>query len=75
MAIDKQKTLKLVEELAAIDLVNPPAPAAAGRPGVDGERRASEDVREFLRANGIACGDKCRGSDEWLVVHWRGARI
>lgn len=61
MAIDKQKTLKLLEELVAIDSVNPTlAPAtrhggqATGRPGASGEQRASEHVRDFLRANGIA---------------------
>lgn len=61
MPIDKQKTLKLLEELVAIDSVNPTlVPAthqggqATGRPGALGERRASEHVRDFLRANGIA---------------------
>ena len=61
MAIDKQKTLKLLEELVAIDSVNPTlAPAtrhggqAAARLGASGEQRASEHVRDFLRANGIA---------------------
>ena len=61
MPIDKQKTWKLLEELVAIDSVNPTlAPAtrhggqAAGRAGASGEQRASEHVRDFLRANGIA---------------------
>jgi len=61
MAIDKQKTLKLLEELVAIDSVNPTlAPAtrhggeAAGGPNAPGEQRASEHVCDFLRANGIA---------------------
>jgi acetylornithine deacetylase len=61
MPIDKQKTWKLLEELVAIDSVNPTlAPAthqsgqAVGRPGASGEQRAAEHVREFLRANGIA---------------------
>src|SRR6185437_12587146 len=61
MAIDKQETLKLLEELVAIDSVNPMlVPAthqggqAAGRPNAPGEQRASEHVRDFLRANGIA---------------------
>src|SRR5579872_4561931 len=61
MPIDKQKTLKLLEELVAIDSVNPTlVPAthqggqAAGRPNAPGEQRASEHVRDFLRANGIA---------------------
>jgi len=61
MPIDKQKTLKLLEDLVAIDSVNPTlVPAtrhggqATGRSGALGERRASEHVRDFLRANGIA---------------------
>ncbi|HEV2183086.1 MAG TPA: M20/M25/M40 family metallo-hydrolase, partial [Candidatus Acidoferrales bacterium] len=62
MPIDKQKTLKLLEELVAIDSVNPtlalaaalPSSGQAGRPGASGEQRAAERVREFLRANGIA---------------------
>jgi len=61
MPIDKQKTWKLLEELVAIDSVNPTlVPAnhqggqAAGRLGAPGEQRAAEHVREFLRANGIA---------------------
>ena len=61
MAIDKQKTLKLLEELVAIASVNPTlVPAtrhggqATGGPGASGEQRASEHVRDFLRANGIA---------------------
>jgi len=59
MPIDKQKTtqktLKLLEDLVAIDSVNPtPVLATAGRPGALGEGRAAEHVQEFLRANGIA---------------------
>lgn len=62
MAIDKQKTLKLLEELVAIDSVNPtlvsatalPLSGQAVRPGASGEQRAAEHVLEFLRANGIA---------------------
>ena len=49
MAIDKQRTWKLLEELVAIDSVNPTLV-----PGASGEQRASEHVRDFLRANGIA---------------------
>src|SRR5579864_1654327 len=49
MPIDKQKMLKLLEELVAIDSVNPTLV-----PGAPGEQRASEHVRDFLRANGIA---------------------
>lgn len=49
MPIDKQKTSKLLEELVAIDSVNPTLVSDAS-----GEQRASEHVREFLRANGIA---------------------
>ncbi|HEV2224436.1 MAG TPA: ArgE/DapE family deacylase [Candidatus Acidoferrales bacterium] len=62
MSIDKQKTLKLLEELVAIDSVNPtlvpatalPSSGQAGRPGASGEQRAAEHVRDFLRASGIA---------------------
>lgn len=62
MPIDKQKTLKLLEELVAIDSVNPtlapatalPSSGQAGRPAVSGEQRAAEHVRDFLRAHGIA---------------------
>lgn len=55
MPIDKQKTLKLLEELVAIDSANPTlGPATAGRPGAPGEQRAAEHVRGFLRAHGIA---------------------
>ena len=62
MPIDKQKTLKLLEELVAIDSVNPtlvpaaalPSSGQAGRPVASGEQRASEHVRDFLRAHGIA---------------------
>jgi len=55
MAIDKQKTLKLLEELVAIDSVNPTlVPATEGRPDASGEQHASEHVRDFLRAHGIA---------------------
>lgn len=62
MPIDKQKTLKLLEELVAIDSVNPtlapatalPSSGQAGRQGASGERRAAEHVRDFLRANGIS---------------------
>jgi len=49
MPIDKQKTLKLLEDLVAIESVNPTLV-----PGARGEQRAAEHVREFLRANGIA---------------------
>ena len=49
MPIDKQKTLKLLEDLVAIDSANPSLVS-----GALGERRAAEHVREFLRANGIA---------------------
>src|SRR6185437_9186745 len=49
MPIDRQKTLKLLEDLVAIDSVNPTLV-----PGARGEQRAAEHVREFLRANGIA---------------------
>src|SRR5579864_3520072 len=49
MPIDKQKMLKLLEELVAIDSVNPTLV-----PGAPGEQRASEHVRDLLRANGIA---------------------
>src|SRR6185437_2629257 len=51
----------LLEELVAIASVNPTlVPAtrhggqATGGPGASGEQRASEHVRDFLRANGIA---------------------
>ena len=61
MPINRQIVWKLLEELVAIDSVNPTlAPAtrhggqAAGRLGASGEQRASEHVRDFLRANGIA---------------------
>ncbi len=62
MAIDKQQTWKLLEELVAIDSVNPtlvpatalPSSGQAGRPGASGEQRAAEHVRDFLRASGIA---------------------
>ncbi|HVB36099.1 MAG TPA: ArgE/DapE family deacylase [Candidatus Acidoferrales bacterium] len=47
--------MKLLEDLVAIDSVNPtPVLATAGRPGALGEGRAAEYVQEFLRANGIA---------------------
>jgi acetylornithine deacetylase len=49
MPIDRQKTLKLLEDLVAIDSVNPTLV-----PGAVGEQRASEHVRDFLRAHGIA---------------------
>ncbi|HEV2313758.1 MAG TPA: ArgE/DapE family deacylase [Candidatus Acidoferrales bacterium] len=49
MPVDKQKTLNLLEELVAIDSVNPTLV-----PGASGEQRAAEHVRDFLRANGIA---------------------
>ncbi|HEV2615779.1 MAG TPA: ArgE/DapE family deacylase [Candidatus Acidoferrales bacterium] len=49
MPIDKQQTLKLLEELVAIESVNPTLV-----PGARGEQRAAEHVREFLRAKGIA---------------------
>lgn len=62
MPIDKQKTWKLLEDLVAIDSVNPtlvpaialPSSGQASKPGASGEQRAAEHVQEFLRANGIA---------------------
>jgi acetylornithine deacetylase len=48
MPIDKQKTWKLLEELVAIDSVNPTLV-----PGASGEQRAAEHVRDFLRARNI----------------------
>ncbi|MGH9729556.1 MAG: ArgE/DapE family deacylase, partial [Candidatus Acidiferrales bacterium] len=44
----RQETLKLLEELVAIESVNPTLV-----PGASGEHRAAEHVREFLRAHGI----------------------
>lgn len=49
MSIDKNTTLKLLEDLIAIDSVN-----SSLVTGVCGEQRASEHVRNFLAANGIA---------------------
>lgn len=45
---DAQLALKLLEELVAIDSVNPTLV-----PGASGEQRAAEQVRDFLRAHGI----------------------
>jgi acetylornithine deacetylase len=49
MAIDAEVTLKLLEELVAIDSVN-----STLVPGAGGEQRAAEHVQKFLRARGIA---------------------
>ena len=49
MPVDKQETLKLLEELVAIESVNPTLVH-----GASGEQRAAEHVRDFLRAHGIA---------------------
>lgn len=48
MAIDNKATVKLLEELVAIESVN-----STLVPGACGEARAAEHVRGFLRANGI----------------------
>jgi acetylornithine deacetylase len=49
MSIDQNATLKLLEELVAIDSVNPSLVR-----GASGEQRAAEHVRKCLRAHGIA---------------------
>jgi acetylornithine deacetylase len=49
MAIDAEVTLKLLEELVAIDSVNSTLVA-----GARGEQRAAEHVQQFLRTHGIA---------------------
>ncbi len=48
-AIDREATVKLLEELVAIESVN-----STLVPGACGEARVAEHVRNFLRANGIA---------------------
>lgn len=48
MAIDNELTLKLVEDLVAIDSVN-----STLVPGACGEQRAAEHVRKFLLAHGV----------------------
>jgi acetylornithine deacetylase len=48
MAVDNALTLKLLEELVAIDSVN-----STLVPGACGEQRVAEHVRDFLRTRGI----------------------
>lgn len=49
MPIDRKATLQLLEELVAIESVNPTLV-----PGASGEQQAAEHVRNFLRARGVS---------------------
>lgn len=49
MPIDRKATLRLLEELIAIESVN-----STLVPGASGEQRAAEHAREFLSAHGVA---------------------
>ncbi|MHB8410589.1 MAG: hypothetical protein ACYDDI_01425 [Candidatus Acidiferrales bacterium] len=72
MAIGRKNTRKLLEELAAIDSVNPTLAPAAGRPGVVGEQPAAKNVREFLRANGVAAElSSAAFAKRWLAAIFR----
>ncbi|HKF52032.1 MAG TPA: ArgE/DapE family deacylase [Candidatus Acidoferrales bacterium] len=63
MPIDRKATLQLLEELIAIESVNPTLV-----PGASGEQRAAEHVKEFLCTRGVSTEVEAAAHDRSNVV-------